>query len=264
MVLSRFHPFEITIDVVKDYFCFLLIKDSINPCHWIIVRFAIVAAIYAMTKWNNVKWYCARTIWRRNRNPMIHRKSMPQTTRSIAYCAAIIEILKTTLPIFCCKLIGEIELSSIALMKVDLYLIWMILLPASSNSTVNMRSRFASSATIFSHSIKMYVVIISSLCSLSLSIISVISSTIRRATNFAISAQSYLAFLVFPSFKKFIGSRLPFITFAALSKFRSRIVEHSTFTSCCLPDVMSASGGKNHRSGATLADFFIIPYWERI
>lgn len=50
----------------------------------------------------------------------------------------------------------------------------------------------------------------------------------------------------------------PFV--AAGTSFKgSRIVDHSTFTSCCLPDVVSASGGKNHRSGATLADAYIIP-----
>ena len=39
----------------------------------------------------------------------------------------------------------------------------------------------------------------------------------------------------------------------------NRLIDHSAFTSHCLPDVLSASDGKNRCSGATLADTFIIP-----
>src|SRR5258708_17740107 len=66
-----------------------------------------------------------------------------------------------------------------------------------------------------------------------------------------------LIFLVITQAK--IGSAENFqrsASFAGLENVRD--IQHSLFTSSCLPDVGSAGGGKNHSSGITLADPYII------
>lgn len=75
-------------------------------------------------------------------------------------------------------------------------------------------------------------------------------------TTPSVKASTALAFKpVSFALKELNGSR---VFIAAFSTAAHRSI-HSTFTSCCLPDVLSASGGKNRCSGATLADTLIIP-----
>jgi len=94
-----FSPCEVFVNPLKDLLCLARPKFCINPDNWIAVAFVTIAAIYTMTKRDDVLRNGTGASWIGKRYPMISGKCMPQASGSTANGATVVEVIKAALPI---------------------------------------------------------------------------------------------------------------------------------------------------------------------
>lgn len=98
------------------------------------VVLAVIAAIYAVAQRYDVLLRCTGTVGRGQRNPVVHRQSVPEPWRTVANSTATTEVAKGPLPVCASETVWQVALASVSFLNSGLpiacRLIAIIYLPA--------------------------------------------------------------------------------------------------------------------------------------
>jgi len=72
---------------------------------------AVVATVYAVAQWQNIRWISARAVFAAQWNPVIMGERVPQPTRTLTYSAFVTPIIQRNLPILLRKMVGQFALT---------------------------------------------------------------------------------------------------------------------------------------------------------
>lgn len=283
----------------QDTICLAFAESKGNPFFWSAVTFAAIAGI---TRGNNVCGHSAGTIGRGDRYKVICRKShvFKQPGRVSAISTAAMPILKTLAPVRFGELIEEIELSrsssqrrcitrSLILFRIALrplllslfsfFAVLSTVLPLLRGVSLFYRlvvdrlTRLAdvvySQKTsrvfgeVFRSCRKYYFAFRASLLTFWQCFCWMQRSSYGLDTHAVFTLRHQSALDPFRFVKELDGCRKPLFAFGTTFDGK-RSEDHSLFTSSCLPDVLSADGGKNRFSGISLADVSIIPHYKTL
>lgn len=222
-----------------------------QPWEWVSRALAVIAPVQAMTGWNDVGWRVSSP--GAKRNVVILGEDMPEAGRATAIGAAVSEIIQRVLPVgggegdrqppFQCSaaLIGKSGRNPVKPAVPTVVITRMAIVVTALP--------FAGAASFtFGVTIGIFRLITSVGLLLTVRVSPVPLAQMRTVTLATPGAQSGLTRFVW---RKEIRSERKFL---AAARAAAGDDVHSMFTSCRLPDVVSAGGGNNRFSGATLAD----------
>lgn len=108
------HPLEIVLNALQDALRFARSVLGGKPFSSIPIVFGIIAPIFAMTKRNDVGCNSTRAIRSAQRNPVVGSKGMPESSRTTANSATVVEVAKTLTPVIGGKRIWQTMLASLS------------------------------------------------------------------------------------------------------------------------------------------------------
>lgn len=227
--MASLNPRKVIFNPFKDSFGFAWTELNRKPFNGISIRFVVVAAVNAVTQWNDVRRNSTGTIRRCKRYPMISGYRMPQSRLTTAHSAATIEVIEGTLPIGNGKSIGELLFSRFAPLFANSILFGMIA-----------QVFFAVKSSIWPHSIFVF----GNIQRRFIFVLMPISSLIECFLRFVFLVVAFFAFftnanVTIFTLRVFVKSiqGFPRTTFAACFTQRNRLINHLRFSfagfACC-------------------------------
>ncbi len=253
---------EVLLNSLQNDLSLPLAETLDKPLLGIFVVLSIITSAFAATSWHDVASRVSTAL--RYWNEVVLRHGMPKPSRSAAIGAAIAKIRQAIMPFSNSKITDLTTLSSTASMvsvraitiRSFSYLIGMSHLP-----TARITNGFTAMSIIPAFSFCIYFLWVlfnpTVFNRFGFSwVVMVPLKFVAMATALTVSTKTVGATIC--DGKVFTCSgKVPKTLFAVFK--RAGDIQHSAFTSRCLPDVLSADGGKNRFSGINLADLFIIP-----
>lgn len=129
----------------------LLDKPSMSIMFVLVVIAAAFTVSSIMAQRNNISWHSPRALRTGQRYPVIHCEGMPQSRRSTANGATIIEIKQASPPIIITESDRKVPLASIASLSIELGFFVIVLPPVAATSPFLVRILLMPNAVLDSY-----------------------------------------------------------------------------------------------------------------